>query len=115
MAMADIKEGVIFELGGTSYSGILQHDDERRALGFVDAEELIGEVISVNLAAYGLEAPEGHVYIKDWSEHSGLADSLQEHGAVQKVSSVKVGPFSSTAWLVRVIAGKKAEDKESAR
>lgn len=115
MAMTDIKEGVIFELDGTPYSGTLQHDDEQRALGFVDAEEMIGEIISVNLKAYGLEAPEGHVYIKDWSEHSGLADSLQEHGAIQKVSSVKVGPFSSTAWLVRVTASEKTSEKENTR
>lgn len=115
MAMADINEGVIFELGGEPYSGVLRHDDEQRALVFVDDQEPVPETLSVSLAAYGLEAPEGHVYIKDWSEHSGLADSLQEHGSVRKVSSVEVGPFDSTAWLVRVTAGENAEEKEDAR
>lgn len=60
------------------------------------------ERVSVNLEAYGLVPGPGHVFIKDWSEHSGLTASLQRAGLARVIRSVVVGPFSSTAYEVEV-------------
>lgn len=69
-------------------------------------EECFGrpEVLSVNLVEYGLIPPEGHVYVRDCSEHEGLPDALVEAGVAVKVRQVEFGPFDSTAWLMRVVA-----------
>lgn len=55
---------------------------------------------SVNLAEYGLVAPDGHVYIPNYSEHVGLVDALEAAGIVKKVSHVSIG--RGTGWLVKV-------------
>lgn len=61
------------------------------------------ETFSVNLGpAYGLNPPEGHVYIKDYAEHEGLASALAEVGIVTIVEKVHFGPHSSTAHLVKI-------------
>ena len=86
---------------GITLDGSIEHDDDQRALVMFTAEG--PETLSVNLQAYGLLAPSGHVWIKDWSEHEGLAASLAASGLVDEVSDTFVGPFFSRAVLVRVL------------
>lgn len=101
--VADIKENVTVEFPDISISGTLEHLVDQRALVLHPDDEPCPEVLSVNLQAYGLVAPAGCVYIKDWSEGEGVADSLEATGLVRKVSDVYVGPFNSRAWLVEVL------------
>lgn len=70
-----------------------------------DYEEYVpGEVLSTNLGGYGLYPAEGNVFIKDYSEHKGLTDSLVEGGAVEVVRKVTFGPFNTNAYEVKVTA-----------
>jgi hypothetical protein len=62
------------------------------------------EVLSINLTAYNLTPPEGHVYVKNYGEHEGLPDALVEAGVAEKVYEVGFGPYDATAWLMRVVA-----------
>lgn len=62
------------------------------------------ERLSINLSAYDLH-PMGlnHVFVKDWSEHSGLADDLVAKGLATIVRRVRVGQFSSLAYEVAIV------------
>ena len=60
------------------------------------------EVLSVNLAGYGLKAPDGHIFVKDYSDHEGLADELVQLGIGEKVGPVRIG--YGAGWLVKVVA-----------
>ncbi|MCR1163172.1 hypothetical protein NEK97_17040 [Paenarthrobacter sp. UW852] len=95
-----IKHSVAVDFGVIELTGTLQHADAQRSLVLLTEEA--PERISVNLEAYGLVAGQGRVFIKDWSEHAGLAERLQEAGLVHIMRSVTVGPFASTAHEVEV-------------
>lgn len=61
------------------------------------------DTLSVNLVAYGLVAPDGHVYVRNYSEGEGLADALAEAGVAWPVSIVTFGPHDTTATLMKVL------------
>lgn len=91
-------EGAKVELG--------TYADGSLALVASDTDEdgiLNQETFSVNLApAYGLVPPEGHVYVKNYSEHEGLPEALEALGIVKIVEWVKFGPYNMPAALVEV-------------
>lgn len=74
----------------------------------VDDEGPFQERLSTNLRANRLFTFEiGTVWIKNWSEHTGLADNLVATGLFEKVQ--ESGPIAvdgSTATLLRVVALK---------
>lgn len=94
------KPDVAIDFGSVELTGTLVHDDEGRSLMLMTEEG--PERISVSLEGYGLVPGPGHVFIKDWSEHAGLAESLQAAQLVKIVSSVNVGPFATAAHKVQV-------------
>lgn len=99
-ARTTVKHGVAVDFGAIELTGSLHHDDAQRALTLLTDEG--PERVSVNLEAYGLIPRPGRVFIKDWSEHTGLTARLAEAGLVEIIGSVVVGPFSSTAYEVEV-------------
>lgn len=60
--------------------------------------------LSINLAGYGMTPPPGHVFVKDYSEHEGMATALEVAGIVTKVKQVPIG--YSKGWLVKVNTDK---------
>ncbi|SIO89646.1 hypothetical protein [Nocardiopsis sp. JB363] len=86
---------------GTKVTGTLIHDAEHSRLVLETDEG--PEPLSINLANDGLLPAEGCVFIKDWSDRAGLAESLEQQGLVEIVGRRVVGPFSSTAYEVRVL------------
>jgi len=60
------------------------------------------ETFSVNLSAYDMYPPEGHIFVKDYSEHEGLADALVAAGLVTIVQPIAIGEFGSKGYLVRI-------------
>jgi hypothetical protein len=58
-------------------------------------------VVSINLSQYGLVPPAGHVFVKDYSEHEGLADALVDAGLVEKVNEVSFG--YGKGWLCKIV------------
>ena len=96
-----IKTDVAVDFGNDFVlTGELQYDPAHRDLVLYTDEG--PEHISTQLTNYDLTAAEGCVFIKDWSEHSGLAGRLFRDGLVDPVHSVRVGPFAATAIEVRI-------------
>lgn len=101
-----IATGVRASFSGYPIEGDVAHDAEQHVL-FLDDSEGPASVISINLDAYGLEPQDDTVFIKDWSENSGLTDSLVDAGVVAIVAEHTVGPFRSRAYEVRVLTSTK--------
>lgn len=100
--LTTIKEDVTVSFSSLTITGDIQHNPALHALLLVDPSEPY-EVITTNLSAYGLLPQDDTVFIKDWSEHDGLTASLVDAGVVEIVREVRVGPFKSRAYEVRVI------------
>lgn len=103
MAAPLIKHNVTVDFAGgaISLTGDLVHHEDHRALELVTEEG--PERLSTDLSAYGLLPAEGNVFVKDWSEHAGVADSLVLAGLARRTREVEVGPFGSTAYELEVL------------
>jgi hypothetical protein len=97
-----IKEDVTILFLGTEIKGDVQFSATQHALTLTSPNEP-AEVLTTNLGVYGYKAQEDTVFIKDWSEHQGVTASLTAQGIVQPVRELRVGPFNSIAWEVRVV------------
>jgi hypothetical protein len=104
-----IAEDVTVSFSAITLRGDVEFIAPTRALVLTSADGP-GEVLTTNLGHYGLEPREDTVFIKDWSEHSGLAASLEAAGVVEIVRAVNVGPFKSRAYEVRVLAPADASE-----
>ena len=80
----ELRQGVLVLAGATSPD----YDDDFPS----------DEVLSTSLRAYGYIEFPGEVFIKDWSEHSGLAAALVDAGAGEITETLTVGPFDSRAY-----------------
>ncbi|MFF4410144.1 hypothetical protein [Streptomyces sp. NPDC001404] len=98
--MTTVKHDVTVDFGGIELTGVLVHDDENRVLELELDEG--PEPISISLQGYGLMPEPGSVFIKDWSEHSGLTARLAQAGLVKPVHALTVGPFNSPVYEVQV-------------
>ncbi|MFF8917480.1 hypothetical protein ACF08M_30270 [Streptomyces sp. NPDC015032] len=84
------KDDVVVDFGSIELSGTLLHDDQRRLL-MLETDEG-PEPISVNLQSHGITPEPGNVFIKDWSEHSGLTARLAQAGLVSACTRSPSGP-----------------------
>lgn len=101
MATTDSKDDVTVTFHGLTLAGQLIHD---RAAGVLELETDEGpEQLSTDLSVYGLPTGLGDVWIKDWTEHEGLAQGLVEQGLGEIIGTAEVGPFASRAHLVKVL------------
>ncbi|MFF2053729.1 hypothetical protein ACFVU2_19150 [Leifsonia sp. NPDC058194] len=66
--------------------------------------------ISTNFGPEGLNPRDDTTFIKDWSEHVGLAASLEAAGVVEIVRAVNVGPYKDRAYEVRVLVPSGARE-----
>lgn len=62
------------------------------------------ETLSVNLSAYDMTPPEGHIYVKDYSESEGLPQALVASGIAEYVEEYRLGPFDCRFVLMKVVA-----------
>lgn len=93
---------VALHLPEMTLTGDIVYDPRRRVLELRDPEEG-SDVLSLDMSYYGYVTGPGEVWIKDWTEHEGLADALVMAGVVMTVESVRIGPFSSRAYRVLVL------------
>lgn len=104
MTTSAVRENVTIAFPiGLELTGALVHEQELSLLELATDEG--PERLSTSLTAYDLEPDDGCVFIKGWSEHKGLAESLEEQGLVEIVGRRVVGPFDSIAYEVRVALG----------
>ncbi|TLS44924.1 hypothetical protein FE633_17410 [Streptomyces montanus] len=95
-----VKHDVTVGFGCIELTGALVHDDENRVLELELDEG--PEPISISLQGYGLTPGPGNVFIKDWSEHSGLTARLAQAGLVTPVHALTGVPYCSTVYEVQV-------------
>ncbi len=79
------------------------YQDGQLALMFSPESGEPAFALSTNLASHGLYAPEGHVYVKGYGEHEGVATALAGAGVASPVNEVAFGPYDTTATLMRVL------------
>lgn len=101
--LTTIAKDVSIVFSAVTLTGDVQYDPETHLLNLTDPEGP-GDVMTTNLDRYGFVAHDDIAYVKDWSEHTGLAKSLEEAGIVEIRRALNVGPFRSRAYEVRVLA-----------
>lgn len=80
-----------------------QYGDGSLALVFTVNGEPYG-TLSVNLIASVGRAPDGHIYVKNEGEHTGLVASLVAAGVAEDTGVVvEYGNFGTTATLMKVL------------
>lgn len=59
------------------------------------------ERLSINLGAYGNTPPEGHIWVKDYSEHEGMAEAIEKAGiAIRTGRKASFGHGSAQLMLM---------------
>ncbi len=96
-------EAVTLGLGEIELEGDLYHDAAQSALCLADPETGEDEVLTVSLLADGYVALPGEVFVRDYSEHSGLPAALVAAGVCEEVERLGVGPFGSRVVRMRVL------------
>lgn len=83
---------------------VLKRSYRDGSLALILSEGYDNETLSVNLIEHGLVAPEGHIYVKAYSEHEGLPEALEVAGIASKVPHglTKFGQWDTSAWLMKV-------------
>ena len=85
--------------------GTSMYADGQTALLFAPDTGEPAWALSTNLAGHGLHAPDGHVFVKGYSEHEGLAKELERLEVATPVQEVTFGPYSTTATLMQLSEG----------
>ena len=62
------------------------------------------EVLSTNLTVYGMHPDQGNVFIKDYSEHEGVAQALVKLGLAEIVREVPIGGYGARGYEVKILA-----------
>jgi len=98
-----VRENITAQFSAIALTGDIIFYPSQSALALIDQKDGEREIISTNLESAGLEPIDGCVMIKDWSEHSGLTQSLVDMGIVRIVAKYTLGQFNSIAYQVRVL------------
>jgi hypothetical protein len=84
----------------THVTKVAYGDGSLAVRAFVDGEE---SVLSVNLSQYGLVPNSDDLfYVKNYAENEGLPAILVRAGIATAVSEVKIGPFNSSCYMMRL-------------
>lgn len=103
MTWKTIREHLTLSFNEIELTGELQYDSSQHALMLV-FDDGDSEVLSIDLLSSGYVAFPGEVFVRDYSEHSGLPAALVNTGLCEFVDTVDVGPFDSAAVRIRVAA-----------
>lgn len=102
MTWTTIRTRTELALPHVTLTGTLAYNPGRAALIIADHDTCESEVLTVDLTVYGHLAAPGEVFVKDWSEHHGLAAALEAAGIATIVDTVTVGSFNATAYRMRL-------------
>ncbi|RGE19072.1 hypothetical protein [Leucobacter sp. wl10] len=104
MTWKTLRENAYLTFNDVVLEGRIEYDPSQHALAIVHPDTGEKEVLTVDLLASGFVARPGEVFVKDWSEHSGLAHTLARNGIAAFIEAVLVGPFQQPAYRMRVLA-----------
>ncbi|KIP53818.1 hypothetical protein [Leucobacter komagatae] len=102
------REALSLKLSEIELDGDLHYDAAQAALCLVDPESGEEEVLTVSLLSDGYVALPGEVFVRDYSEHSGLPTALVTAGVCELVEELSVGPFGSWVQRMRVLEAPSA-------
>lgn len=102
MAWTTLKDRVELPLEHVTLTGAVEHDPSQNALAITYPDTGQSEVLAVNRTAYGYVAFPGEAFVKDWSEHGGLAAAIQAAGIVTATKRITVDPFECTPYRMRL-------------
>lgn len=113
MTWTTIRNNALLSLTSLDRAGEILYDSRQHALVLVDPATAEEEVLTVNLLSSGYVADPGEVFVKDWSEHSGLAAALVAARVAKHVEGVRVGPHGAIAHRLRIIDEADAVEDSS--
>lgn len=102
MTWTTLEDGVTLAFNEIELTGCIEHDPAQHALEmlFPDGDS---EMLTVDLLASGYVAFPGEVFVRDYSEHSGLPGALIAAGVCELLEELSVGPFGSRVVRMRVL------------
>ena len=113
MTWTTIRSNALLSLTSLDRAGEIRYDSRQHALVLVDPATAEEEVLTVNLLGSGYVAEPGELFVKDWSEHSGLAAALVAARVATHVESFQVRPHGATAHRLRIIDEADAVEDRS--
>lgn len=107
-----IRPHTTVQLGTLRLSGTLVFEEPPGRLTLETDEG--PEYLETNLSAYGYVPEPGNIFVKDWSEHSGLAQSLEDADVAEFVRRIEIPMTSWTniAYEMRVITAAEVAARE---
>ncbi|WP_125098679.1 hypothetical protein [Leucobacter chromiireducens] len=102
MSWRTIRERVTLSFNEIDLTGELQHDPTQHALVIV-FDDGDSEMLSIDLTISGYVAFPGEVFVRDYSEHSGLPTALVEASVCEVVEEIVLPPHGSRVQRMRVI------------
>ena len=111
MAWSKRQESTTLELAEIELEGDLYYDAEQNALCLVEPETGEDEILTVNMLGAGYVAFPGEVFVRDYSEHSGLPAALVAVGVCEEVEKISTGPFGAGVSRMRVIETREQEER----
>lgn len=103
MTWTTVRESALLSLTDLDRAGEIRYHSRQHALVLIDPTTAEEEVLTMNLLSSGYVAEPGEVFVKDWSEHSGLAAALVAARVANHVESLRVGPHGATAHRLQII------------
>lgn len=102
MTRRAIREDLVLSFNEIELVGELQHDPSQHALALV-FDDGDSEVLSIDLLSSGYVAFPGEVFVRDYSEQSGLPAALVKAGVCEAVEEITLRPHGSRVQRMRVI------------
>ena len=102
MTWSTLQEGITLAFNEIELTGRIEYDPTQNMLEmlFSDGDS---EILTVDLLASGYVAFPGEVFVRDYSEHSGLPAALAAVGVCELVEKISIGPFGSRVVRMRVL------------
>lgn len=110
MTWTTIRRSTLLSLTSLDRAGEIRYDSRQHALVLIDPTTEEEEVLTMNLLSSGYVAEPGEVFVKDWTEHSGLAAALVAARVANHVESLRVGPHGATAHRLQILDETKCVD-----
>lgn len=104
MSWNTLEEEFTLALNEIELTGRIEYDPAQNMLEmlFPDGDS---EILTVDLLASGYVAFPGEVFVRGYSEHSGLPAALVTAGVCEEVEKLGIGSFDSYVSRMRVITG----------
>lgn len=102
MAWITIREHAVLSLPDLDLVGDIKYDSRQHALVLIDPSTADEEVLTLSLLSSGFVAAMDEVFVKNWSEHSGLAAALVAAQIGHRVETITIGPNGLTAYRMLI-------------